>query len=342
LTLLSACDALRGSEDYYGGGSGWDTGSENTWGKSGGGGEGGDGGGGCDVTVSNLVPGDGSTTAYAQADIEWAISAADGSATITVTDAAGGAVSGTTSASEDGVTIRFTPDSPLAASTSYTTQISVCDGAGGGTASFSTSDVGTVIDAGSTEGRVYAFDLFSGRILQPPGIGPLLQPFIGDVEWLASPFATDGVTMDWRMGLGDGSGNQDTCSPSVSVLGADFTSNPFFAFGPAPTVFEVQGATIKLDDLYLSGAFSPDVLRLEGIVLSGLLDTRPLADLVAPGGAPDAFCQLALTFGDWCQSCPDGQLLCLPVEVDSLQADAVPSTMVEITQAEIGADPTCN
>lgn len=291
----------------------------------------------CGASLARVFPANGAPDAYYRTLVEAELSDVDPTATLSVVEVGGAAVAGVTE--WDLRRLVFTPDTPLAPSTAYEATVTWCDGSV--TWGFRTSDVGAMVDAEATEGRVYAFDLFSGRILQPPGIGPLLQTFIGDIEWLASPSATDGVTMDWRMGLGDGSGNQDACTPSVSVLGSDFTSNPFFAFGPAPTMFEVQEATIKLDDLYLSGAFSPDVLRLEGIVLSGLLDTRPLVDLVAPGGTPDAVCQLALGFGVLCQPCPDAQLLCLPVEVDSLEAVAVPSTMVDITQAEVDADPAC-
>jgi hypothetical protein len=302
-------------------------GSEDT---AGGGGDGTDGGG-CQVTVSNAVPGDGSTTAYAQADIEWAISEADSSATITVTDASGGAVSGTTAASEDGLTIRFTPDSPLAASTSYTTQISVCNGGGGGTASFTTSDLGSPI-ACDLVGRGYRVSLASARFVEPAALGGLIGSAL-EQDILIGVASLDGSTIVMEGAISTTAGGpQDYCDPTIAFPPAEF-ADPYVQIGPQDTTISAAGVDITIGSLELSGAFASDCSYFGGGELSGELDARVLAPLLAElvgSDDPDQACTLLSSFGVTCEACSsDGAPYCASILADQIVAQSDSSSTVE-------------
>ena len=92
----------------------------------------------------------------------------------------------------------------------------------------------------------------------------------------------------------------------------------------------------------LGVAFSPDGANITGAVLAGSIDTRPLVDLVEPGGAEDAVCNLVSTFGIACEPCAGGGDFCLTLLVDSMAAAEVPGlTVIPVSEADIAADPNC-
>jgi hypothetical protein len=120
----------------------------------------------------------------------------------------------------------------------------------------------------------------------------------------------------------------------------------------------VAGFTVTIEDLEISGAFSPDGSFIAGATLAGVIDTRPLvpllnADDICDPGAPrccdtdvdpdcdsaddtatccdeDAICDLAGQIGVACQACDGGTGdFCLTLLVDSLQAEQVTGAVVD-------------
>lgn len=290
---------------------------------------------GCTTIVATTFPEDGATDAYFKSDVRFQLSSADTTATIEVMDAGGGAVSG--SSTTEGTLVIWQGDD-FSPTSDYTATLTYC----GGTAEigFTTSATGAST-GGNVVDRVYDLDLASGSwILPSPEVGGLLATEL-DVQLLFMPISAD-TEITMRGSLGDGAGNQDVCSPTIEFPPAAF-EDPFFQIASDLLTLEVAGYAIDVQDLDLSGAFTPSGNGIEGASLRGVIDTRPLVEVLAAGGADDAVCQLVAVFGVSCVDCGGGEPYCLEVWVDSIEADelggASPLTVIE--QADIDANPAC-
>ncbi len=287
------------------------------------------------IITGSEFPGIAATNAYYRTTVEAKLQEEEADATISLSEASGAAVAGT--AVTDGKRLIFTPDAPLAPSTDYTVTVSYC--AGDPSWDFKTSEVGGSTDESGLVGNVYSLDLASGRFVQPEGVGPLLQEYLttsiligvnsvesGKIQMLGA-IAEDGTSPP----------TQSQCSPTIPFPEADFSGNPFFKVGPETTTLSIEGYSITIDDLLVSGAFSPDGSYISGAVLSGKIDTRPLVPLLNPEGEPDEICNLAATIGVSCEPCLDGENLCLSLYVDNIAAEEVGGTVVALHSP--GTDP---
>lgn len=89
-----------------------------------------------------------------------------------------------------------------------------------------------------------------------------------------------------------------------------------------PTVPDHR-APVQVDRIVLSGAFSADRTRIEGLRLKVQADARQLAQALADQGlrvSPGQLCTGARRFGARCQPCPDGFVSCLTSDIDGLEA----------------------
>ncbi len=287
----------------------------------------GNGGDACSVTVNSTVPASGSTSAYYRANVEFALSDPDSTATIT-TD-----IAGHQGTSADGLTVSWVLDSPLTPNTAYTATLDYCGGSV--PLSFTTSDLGTQIgDPTSLIGRTYVVALGNARITQPAGIGSVLSSYLttdilmgvndlsGTSLTLLGAVAQSGVTPDV----------QNTCDPSIPFPVADFSAQPFFTVGPQTTTLSVAGYDVEIDNLQVTGTFASDGTYFDGGTLSGTIDTRPLAPLIDSSGNEGAICDLAVNFGASCEPCPsDGQPYCLTLVADQILAEQVDGvSLVEV------------
>lgn len=283
----------------------------------------------CTISVVETTPASGASAAYYRGPIEVKFSAVDDTATVTVSSSAG-EVAGTTA--WRGTSLVFTPSAPLSPSTAYTIAVTYCGG--NPEISFTTSAVGATVDGASLVGNTYALDLASGRFVEPEGVGTLLGSFLTQ-PILVGVTAVNGsdIEMIGAIGLeGSTPPAQDMCSRTIDFPTADFSANPYFVVGPETTSLSVSDYTIEVQDLLVSGSFTPDGSAVDGAVLAGQIDTRPLGALVNPE-EPDegAVCDLAASIGVSCIPCGDSQPFCLKLYVDSITAELVPdTTLVEI------------
>jgi len=296
---------------------------------------------GCTITASDAIPADGATNVYYRTTLEWTFSDADTSAAVTL--ATGGTdVPGSGEWFDN--TYVWTPSAALDPSTTYDVNLSFCDGANSVDSSFTTSVVGTSVPEADITGAAYSLDLASGRFVQPAGVGALLQQQL-TVEILIGIASISGTDLTLQGALAEDGSNppvQDLCTESIDFPVADFSDNPFFEVGPQTTTLSVQGLEITIDDLFVSGAFAPDGSSISGAVLAGSIDTRPLVDLIEPGGDDDAVCLLVQTFGIACEPCTGGGDFCLSLLVDSIQATEIAGlTVVNRTADDIANDPVC-
>lgn len=312
----------------------------------GGDGTGGTGGGGTSDTCPNQAgeahP-DPAVDAFYLTTVEWTLTTAEAGASISLADSAGAPVSGVNSVVDTRVV--FTPDAPLTPGGTYTATLSW--GCPDVTNTFTVGAAGDPLsEPTSLDGRTWSLDLASGRFIEPPGVGDLLSTFV-TFSLLLGVQSADADSIQFIGALADDSGNQDMCTESIPFpVEATFTANPFFEIASEALPIEIEGFSVTIEDLLLSGAFTPDGSAIQGAVLQGSINTTVLVEALELGDPetnPGAVCDLVATFQVQCDECSDGSgPYCLAISVDSLAATEVPGvTLVEVTSAEIDADPTC-
>jgi len=280
----------------------------------------------CTATVVSTFPAAGEEHFYRD-PFGFVLSAPDAGASIT-TD-----VPGSLSVSEDGLTLSWVPSSPLSPSTSYLATLNSC----GGTTelAFSTSVLGTPLaDPTSILGNVYELDLPNANVVQPEGIGPVLSTLLEVV--LTEVVAVTASEVDVLGAVAVPNSNpatEDYCVPTIDFPAADFAEQPFFHLGPADVDLVVSGAIVTVGDLELTGAFASDGSYLGNGVLTGLVDTRPLALVENPEGDGSDICELVGSFNVECQPCPsDGAAFCLDLRAEDIVAQLrADIDLVEVT-----------
>lgn len=325
----------------------------------------------CENSVVSAFPSNGETSAYYRTTVEVEFDDAEDDATFVVSSSAGD-VAGTY-AWEDEKLI-FTPTNPLAPSTDYTTTVSYSCSSDLVASEWRTSEVGTAVP-GDLTGRSYLLDLSSGRFVEPEGVGDIIGEYLDQIV-LIGVHAQAGTTIDMIGALGtqdtaapiEGAHtadnavkgiNQAACEQSIAFPpGISFAANPYFSAGPADTTLSVAGFTVTIEDLKISGAFSPDASYISGATLGGKIDTRPLVPLLSADPAPcdeptydhdgsagtaevanpnypcdpGTICTLAASLFVTCEPCADGSTAttcgtgagqdacCLSLLVDSIEA----------------------
>ncbi len=152
------------------------------------------------------------------------------------------------------------------------------------------------------EGNIYDVDLASGNVTEPAGLGSLLGSYI---DFTLRAEVTDIRKNTIIFTMTDSGGNLPP-----TPIGGDFRSDPAYACGPADLAITVGTASAPLYDTTFAGSFSGDARMLNGVVLSGLLDTSGLGSLLGSTD-PAAVCDFAGNFGASCEPCPDGTEYCL-------------------------------
>lgn len=281
---------------------------------------------GCTVTIDKTIPTTGASDFYYRSALEFTLSEADSSFTVS------GSIAGTQSVSEDGKTVYFTPNEPLAPSTDYTVDLSWCGGESTDSVSFRTSDLGTSMsDSNILAGKGYSLDLASARIVEPPNVGSVL----GSVLTTPILIGVTNVSADKIRMIGavakEGTTDQDFCNPSIDFPEADFSKAPFFEIGPEDTTITVSGAAIKIGQLQVGGTFAADGSYFGGGTLSGSIDARDIASAIPDLGDAQTLCDLIAGFGAACETCPDGQTFCLSLVADQITATEISKGLVEVS-----------
>ncbi len=293
----------------------------------------------CDFDLNDQFPIDGDTDAYYRTTVEFTLGASDPTAVIALAADAGGSVAGVSAVV--GNRVVFTPDASLTPGAGYTATLTwTC-----GTASswFSVGEAGASLgDPASLVGRTYALDLAAGRFLEPEGVGDLLATFL-TFDLLLGVTAADAAAIQFLGALSDDSGAQDMCTESILFpQTADFTANPYFEVASSALPIEIEGFTAVINDLLLSGAFTPSGDAIVGAVLQGSIDTRALVEPLGFTG-DSAVCDLVATFLVECVECSDPPgPYCLTISVDNMVANEVPGvTLEELSSEDVAADPAC-
>ena len=275
----------------------------------------------CDVEIDETYPSSGATDMYYRGQITAELTDDDDSASISLADSSGAAVSG--SSSVDGDTITFTPDAPLTSGTSYTATVDYC--AGPASFDFTVSSLGAPLSVDIVD-KTYAVDLASGNFVEPAGIGDLIGGLLEN-NILIGIKSTDGGILSIRGAISEaGNSDQDFCTETLeSFPDADFSESPYFEIPEGDVTLSVAGVDLTINALSISGTFAEDGSYFGGGEVSGQLDARVLAPLAADLGleddSPDALCNLLLGFGVQCIPCGDGEPYCANLRVNRLSAD---------------------
>ena len=103
----------------------------------------------------------------------------------------------------------------------------------------------------------------------------------------------------------------------------------------------MSGLTVTIENLLVSGAFSPNADYVDGGVLAGKIDTRPLVPLLDENGDDNAICEITNSLQIPCEPCPDGEPYCLTLYVDSIVMLGLESSVEQIDEATICDRPEC-
>lgn len=297
-------------------------------------GDAGDVGPACDVegTALGYPTTDGATDFYYRAAVEFVFDGIDEDATLTLTDASGAAVDGSTSWVDSNLV--FKPSAPLAASADFTATMTHC--AGSSSVQFRTGTLGAPLDEGvELVGKTYVVGLDGARFVKPAGVGSLLLGLL-EQDILLGVTAVSDTEIEMIGAISrDDSTAQDRCEPSIDFPeAADFTSSPFFSIGPQNTTLSAAGYDISINQLNVAGDFTSDGSQIGGAILSGEIDAREIVGALVGGGLleeedPDAVCELIGTFGVSCDACSsDGAAYCLSIYVDQITANSDDQTLV--------------
>lgn len=294
----------------------------------------------CANSVVTTYPTAGDASAFYLTNVEVSMAAADASATLSLADADGNDVAGTSATME--TMVSFDPTDALTPSSNYTATLAWgCDAY---SFEFTTSETGAAVDTSGLVGNTFSLALGSGRFVKPEGVGDLVGSLL-EFEMLVGVTEADDMNVTMMGAISEGVGNsmQDMCTTTIDFPAADFSQNPFFEVQADVLPLVVQGMDLGLQDVLLSGALRPDGSAAEGVILAGKLDTRPLVPLLSPGGADDAVCVLLQTFSADCEECADGSgPYCLTLYVDSMTAEArTGDALVTVTEKDIAANADC-
>ncbi len=298
----------------------------------------------CQNGIVEFFPADGATNVYYRTSVEVEFESTDGSESIVLKDSGGADVS--TAITWEGNRAIMWPGA-LNPSDTYTVEVSYeC---GDPSIGFDTSEVGTAT-ADSLVDRTYELDLASARFVEPAGVGSLIGGLLDGVWILVGISAEDGDTLDMLGALGaeDDDGNlvQEMCEISIELpYSADYSENPYFIVEGDVVPIEVEGYSVEIQDMSISGAFSPDGSYIAGAALAGVIDTRPLGELFGLDDPdnPAATCEFLASLQIPCVDCGDGEgEFCLAIVADSMTGEWLDQVVLEArTEEDIKLDPTC-
>jgi len=186
-------------------------------------------------------------------------------------------------------------------------------------------------------GKTYALALGDGVFVRPTGIGSTMGTLINRDILIGIHDATD--TTLWMMGgvSEEGSLTQDRCQPTFDFpSGADFSDAPFFTLSADELTFPTDGEMSTMKDFTISGYFTPSGDMMSDTVLTGQVDVRDLiyafrdSGMVPEGADETVICSVLGSFGATCESCSDGEPVCLETHIEEINSPETGETLIPI------------
>jgi hypothetical protein len=278
-------------------------------------------------------------------------------ATFTLTNSAGTRVAlGAPNFSDDGRSVYFNAVEPLSTNADYTLTVDYsCDHSA--PIDFHTSDTGSRVGSGLFVGGSYALEPSSGTIVRPSGVASLFSALLGQATdlFVLTPKAyssgSAGITFFGAVAASDGT--QDECVTTTTLPSmASYSGNPYFELQANDGLsFMWGGVQWDMVDMAISGAFSADGARIDGLSMEGTIDTRDLGawlgDALGSGSGPEAVCVLLGQFTAGalsCEPCPSsvgGGDYCMSLLVVGAVANLQGWTVGEISEGDVLANSNC-
>lgn len=295
-----------------------------------------------DNRFSGSTPADKETGVFGGDPVVIKLRRPEATATIEVLDPTGKAVPGI--ASFEGSDLQFVPNDPFDTFTRY--DVTFEGSCGVEQFSFTTGAYGPPADTEQLRDSSFAIDLRAGTWTEPSGVGADVAAGVERNLLLGIGLANSSLIITTQAtALADASNAQDECIPTEAFDTADFFDNPILSIGPADEgVIVLTTGVIPIQDLTLDGYFTPEGTGFGEGDLTGVIDSRDLIPLLAPGEGDDAVCDLEAKSGGACVACDDGSGdFCLEVRVESLAGTQVPGEEVTTrTVDDIAADASCD
>lgn len=281
----------------------------------------------CDVSeLTESWPEDGLSPASRSLQLSASFSgvASEEGVLITVTDADGAEVAGTTTLT-DGL-ITWEAADLLAEDADYTWAVTVCDASGGG--SFTTGAWGERMDPAELPDSSFQLDLSDATWISPEGGESLFSSLFDGILLLGVEAADEG-SIDLIAAIGeeyeDEYGTfiqQSPCYATADFQPSDFRNNPYASVGPTTLSLSFEGITVPLQNVYVSGAFVGGTALADG-TLSAELDMRDAEGSL--GMDAEGLCDLLQTYvGLDCMACmEDGEELCVGLELEDITGTLV-------------------
>ncbi len=244
---------------------------------------------------------------------------------LTVTDADGAAVAGTTTLT-DGL-ITWEPAELLAEDAAYSWSVTVCDATGGGT--FTTGAWGERVDVSLLPDTSFSLDLSDATWVEPAG-GESIFRSLFDGILLLGVQSSDESSIDLIAAIGQEVEDedetyiqQDPCYATADFEPSDFRNNPYTSVGPTTLSLTIEGITVPLQNVYVSGAFVGGTGLADG-TLAAELDMRTAAAGFGGYSADDLCSLLEDYLGLDCAACSeDGEELCVAMALEDITGSLV-------------------
>jgi hypothetical protein len=280
-------------------------------------------------------PDAGDTDAFYRSDVWMRTGGTPYDQSLVLYDADGNPVDGTVN-TYTGNVLQFVPTAHLTSGAAYSlVQLTnACEAPG---IDFTVSDVGAPItDPAALNGHTWRVPMSEGR---PPAESLEKQAVIDLIaeDLLITITAIDGnaITANTASTLDAGLG-QNLCVPTTPVM-LEIIEDPYGEGTIDAGYVGVQGSGVPTLGGTVSGAFSSDGTRLEGIQLRTILDVDGANEAL-----DDDLCATVAQVGVDCEPCPSGTGECMTFEAHGLiGTDVGDSAVVSRTQAEVEADAAC-
>ncbi len=289
--------------------------------------------------IAGTIPVDGEPAFCWVRNIEVTFTYAAEVTSFTMADGNGVPVNGDLDSNEDDTVYTFDPEDDLAPGTDYVVTLEWV-GHEIETLEFTTGpeDCPVTYPQDDVVGRDYLVDFASANFTEPQGVGALIGQYMTDMELVVQIREIDegaGTLGAFSGMLSEGVQNLCQQTADLTAAAPGEWDNPHAVLGSGDITVPVEGETMTIYDLALTGTFSCDGLTLLDGTLEGMMDTRGLDSLVDPGGAEGAACELLESLGVSCIACPgNAGDYCLDAVAEDLVANG---TEVTGTDPETGA-----
>lgn len=275
----------------------------------------------CANALDGSTPEDGADGVYYRTNLRLELAVADENASVSLADADGNDVPGTSTV-EDAIVI-FDATDPLMPETEYTATLAYECG-DEPTVTFTTGTTGNPTSVDPLN-RSYDLDLTAGTFTSPPGIGAVIKQLIGgagDFGLLLMADVVDekkgAISFIGSAALADDRTQQDLCTTPFFVEAT--WESPHFSGSTPELDIEVAGFAVTIQGLEIAGDYSVDGSEIEIERFAGEIDTRELDVILG-----QETCALIAAFAE-CAPCSfePSSVTCLDLAVENLSLPYVP------------------